>query len=131
MERSGFAAICALATVTVGVACTSTSGLVGGESEGDGGEGTREVTTFSARDAEADSSSVTAANPCAADTATDPRNCGRCGHDCLGGACEVGRCRPVVLASAAGKNEAGPLIDRTHVYWVTGTAAPKTFTMLR
>jgi hypothetical protein len=36
--------------------------------------------------------------PCS-DTQSDPKNCGRCGHDCLGGACAQGRCRPVVVAS--------------------------------
>jgi hypothetical protein len=33
------------------------------------------------------------------DTSTDPSNCGRCGHDCLGGACIAGACQPVTLAS--------------------------------
>ncbi len=28
----------------------------------------------------------------------DPRHCGACGHDCLGGACVGGRCQPVLLA---------------------------------
>lgn len=32
------------------------------------------------------------------DTATDPANCGRCSHDCQGGACEGGTCQPVLLA---------------------------------
>lgn len=29
----------------------------------------------------------------------DTHHCGRCGHDCLGGACRGGACEPVVLAS--------------------------------
>jgi len=29
----------------------------------------------------------------------DPKNCGACGHDCLGGACVGGRCQPVTLVS--------------------------------
>jgi hypothetical protein len=29
---------------------------------------------------------------------TDPKNCGACGHDCLGGDCRRGVCQPVVLA---------------------------------
>jgi hypothetical protein len=32
------------------------------------------------------------------DTSSDPKNCGRCGHDCLGGACSGGHCAPVELA---------------------------------
>lgn len=34
-----------------------------------------------------------------ADTSRDPRHCGRCGHDCLGGACEAGVCRAREIAS--------------------------------
>jgi hypothetical protein len=36
---------------------------------------------------------------CDADVATDPANCGRCGHDCLGGGCTGGACEPVLLYS--------------------------------
>src|SRR5262245_66589307 len=28
------------------------------------------------------------------DLLTDVNNCGACGHDCLGGACESGQCQP-------------------------------------
>lgn len=31
--------------------------------------------------------------------ATDENNCGRCGHDCVGGACEGGQCKPVALGA--------------------------------
>lgn len=30
---------------------------------------------------------------------TDTKNCGGCGHDCLGGACTAGVCQPIVLAN--------------------------------
>jgi hypothetical protein len=46
---------------------------------------------------------------------SDPLNCGACGHDCFGGACEAGRCQPVVLAT----DELGVwaiAVDETHVY---------------
>jgi glucose/arabinose dehydrogenase len=33
------------------------------------------------------------------DLATDPDNCGRCGHGCLGGACVEAKCQPVTLAT--------------------------------
>jgi hypothetical protein len=35
---------------------------------------------------------------CNADLQTSPEHCGRCGHDCLGGACNAGTCEPVTLA---------------------------------
>lgn len=31
---------------------------------------------------------------------TDPKNCGRCGHDCRGGRCERARCLPVAMTTA-------------------------------
>lgn len=50
------------------------------------------------------------------DIQSDPRNCGACGHDCIGGACIAGACQPVVLA--AGLEEPGSMaIDDTNVYW--------------
>jgi hypothetical protein len=50
----------------------------------------------------------------------DPHNCGSCGHDCNGGACESGACVPLpegVLATG----QTGPLsiaVDSTNVYWL-------------
>jgi hypothetical protein len=38
------------------------------------------------------------ASTCGADLSRDPRHCGGCGHDCLGGACVDGACAPVVVA---------------------------------
>lgn len=53
---------------------------------------------------------------CAADLSTDPKNCGRCAHDCLGGACSGGRCQPVAIATEEA-NPSAVLVDATHVYW--------------
>lgn len=36
---------------------------------------------------------------CSDDLDTDPRNCGRCGHDCEGGACKGGACQPYALVT--------------------------------
>ena len=38
---------------------------------------------------------------CVADLSTDPKNCGRCGHDCVGGACAAGKCAPVPLGTVS------------------------------
>ena len=35
-----------------------------------------------------------------ADTMNDAKNCGVCGHDCLGGKCLKGACQPIILATA-------------------------------
>lgn len=34
---------------------------------------------------------------CSSDVLRDPKNCGRCGHDCLGGACAEGSCLPTTI----------------------------------
>ena len=46
---------------------------------------------------------------CVADTGSDPSNCGRCGHDCLGGNCSAGACQPVVLYT--GGTPVGIVVD--------------------
>jgi hypothetical protein len=58
-----------------------------------------------------------------ADTANDPRHCGRCGHDCLGGGCAAGRCLPVVLArdQAAVRYLAQ---DEKSLYWTSANTTP-------
>jgi hypothetical protein len=38
------------------------------------------------------------AGSCGADFLNDPKNCGYCGHDCLGGECHSGKCQAVTLA---------------------------------
>lgn len=45
----------------------------------------------------------------------DGKNCGVCNHDCLGGACSGGHCRPVELSVATGPK--GVAVDDTWVYW--------------
>lgn len=49
--------------------------------------------------------------------AGDPRHCGRCFHDCLGGTCNDGQCQPFVVANDVGTLEA-ITVDATHVYWI-------------
>ncbi len=47
-----------------------------------------------------------ASNGCEADLSS-PAQCGACGHDCLGGACNAGACSPVQIATWQG----GPAMD--------------------
>jgi hypothetical protein len=41
------------------------------------------------------------ANTCV-DLTSDGKNCGACGHDCLGGTCTAGQCQPIELAQYTG-----------------------------
>lgn len=59
------------------------------------------------------------AGPCV-DTATNPKHCGACFHDCLGGQCAGGVCQPVSVATDDGVLLAIAL-DATHVYWANRT----------
>jgi hypothetical protein len=54
------------------------------------------------------------------DLATDPHNCGACGHDCLGGACVGGACSPVFLAKIT--NPRHLVIANTSLYVTSHTS---------
>jgi hypothetical protein len=54
-------------------------------------------------------------------TQVDPHNCGSCGHDCAGGACQAGVCVPLppgVLASGL-IAPTSVAIDANNVYWLS------------
>jgi len=53
---------------------------------------------------------------CGAAFATDPLNCGRCEHSCLGGTCNAGKCEAVVLATNE-VNACAVAVDATNVYF--------------
>ena len=70
-----------------------------------------------------DASTVTGmdsgADACAtADLMTDPRSCGACNHDCLGGSCSAGVCRPFRV-SRADASASSIASNGNGVFWVT------------
>ena len=84
----------AAASACLALACADLSGLSTSTS-GDAPDG-----AFGS-DSSADGSPEGAAQDgsrCAADLMNDPKNCGRCGHDCLAPLCAAGACEPVLLA---------------------------------
>lgn len=75
------------------VCCISTDGFTGRPAELDGGpEGGPSA-----------DGSLDASVGCDANLGSDPANCGRCGHDCLGGACEAGACGPALVGIAVAR----------------------------
>ncbi len=66
---------------------------------------------------------------CGASLNSDSKNCGACGHDCLGGSCEGAICQPFTIATGDVPKQIA--IDATHVYWTNWGAAPGTGTVVR
>lgn len=52
-----------------------------------------------------------------ANVATDPKNCGVCGHDCLGGACVSGACQPFRIGELDA-SAASIAVNANGIYWV-------------
>ncbi len=52
-----------------------------------------------------------------ANVASDPNNCGACGHDCLGGGCEAGACQPFRIGMLDA-SAASITVNDGGVYWV-------------
>jgi hypothetical protein len=117
----------AAAAALLGVACNAVIGLhdvpPAAPDEGDGGDAAADGTMTPMADGgpeatgAADSADALGALPDAPDapddarsadgntctsTQADSHNCGRCGHDCLGGACALSQCTPFVLWSSEG-----------------------------
>lgn len=108
----GFGVLEALAIVAVGVtvaaSCTYTVGSLRSADGRDGGD---------AGDAALD----TAPAPCL-DTKSDTKNCGACGHDCLGRPCADGLCVPEIVAQS--QDEPRTLaVDDDGIYWGSGGAS--------
>ena len=61
---------------------------------------------------------------CQADLATDPKNCGACGHDCAAGACIDGRCAPAVFATNASQVTVMTVAGDTLVWSQEGQYVP-------
>lgn len=67
-------------------------------------------------DADADAAPACSPNQ---DFSSDPKNCGACGHDCLGGACLANACQPVALTNAVSSSHVR--LDATHAYFADAT----------
>jgi len=104
-----------LSTVACGEGSSSTGGAPGGttgssssSSQGTGGDPGAGGSTGA--------TGGTAGGGGCGDVQTDPENCGRCGHGCLGAACVGGVCQPLVVADDDGEI-GGIAVNDTAVFW--------------
>jgi hypothetical protein len=108
------------------LSCTSLTGLSGGASDGGASDGAPDAGDSVGEGGATDTSTSDGA-PCVGPSQTDPKNCGACGHDCLGGACDAGVCQPAVVATG----QLAPTtiaVDQAGVYWTSygaSTASPQ------
>jgi hypothetical protein len=99
---SPWALLVAPLVVGAGVGCTALLGVTDVPEPAEGGS--------------SDASALDA-SPCG-ETATNPHNCGRCGHDCLGGACSKAACQPIALVPAdSGVSPFSLAQDDASLYW--------------
>jgi hypothetical protein len=52
------------------------------------------------------------------DAASDPKNCGRCGHDCMGGECKDDRCQPYAIVTG-NEGPYGVAVNSGNVYFTS------------
>lgn len=58
---------------------------------------------------------------CETTTSSDPKNCGKCGRDCLDGTCENGTCKPLKIAGTTGAKAFA--VEPGNLYWVNDQGA--------
>jgi len=112
-----------------GGADASAGGMGGGGAGGTGVAGGASTGGAGATDGGPTDCADAGLTPCGAscvDPTSDDKHCGRCDHDCLGGACIAGACQPVALATG----QAYPLdlaIDSTNAYWTIWGTLPSNY----
>jgi len=84
-----------------------------------GGDAQKDVITMG--DAPSETGDAPVESTCG-NTMSDSKNCGACGHDCLGGACMMGQCQPVLITNNS--NLVAP-------FSMTQTSSDLVFTNLR
>jgi hypothetical protein len=112
-------AACAIGGGATLVACSAVLGFDsltllpsegGGPSSETGGQDGPDDGALPKDDAGGDGSTT-----CVGDRMMDPKHCGRCNHDCLGGTCEMGQCQPIKLGDGLAQ-PLGLTVDATDVF---------------
>lgn len=90
----GLAALCGASACSALIGIKNITDAPSDEADGGG------LSDGSASDASPSDAIADGGGACNADLSHDPKNCGRCGHDCLKGDCDGGRCTPVAVSSS-------------------------------
>jgi hypothetical protein len=109
--------LCGAAVAAAGpvIACAACNALLGND------DPTLRADAETEAGAGAEAGPEAASPPCdGAVLATDPANCGACGHGCLGGACQDGGCQPVLIAGDQ-QVPTGLAVDGDPAGWVYWT----------
>ncbi|HSQ63684.1 MAG TPA: hypothetical protein VLM85_10745 [Polyangiaceae bacterium] len=127
MRRAWMACGVGLACAWLGVSmsgCVGDAPIVPIDSGSDGGGGSDSGGGDVVADVSCTSPLTTCGGACV-NTDSDKANCGRCGHDCVGGACTTGVCQPLKVANGAGPiTNAPPMAtDGTYVCWSINTSS--------
>ncbi len=113
------ASVLGVTAVACLVACNAIIGTRDLSYDADAGGGDKDGSsaTLDGQSGSPDGSSFDGALACAgADLTTDGKNCGRCAHDCMGGACTASKCQPAKLFSGALATWA-LAVDGTNIYF--------------
>lgn len=108
-------AFAALGSALAAAACLTTSGLTGGTRDESEAGTCADCGAAACSGGTADCNGQTA-DGCESTLATDPHNCGVCGHDCLGGACTDSVCAGITIQTVPGR-PTGIAVDDAAVYY--------------
>lgn len=107
----GAAALGALALASMLFACG------GSDDSGSGGAATAAPASSDSSSSAGGGGAGPSTGPGCGDLSSDPKNCGVCGHDCLGGACVMAACQAVEIRTTEDDNVQSIAIDSTSIYW--------------
>jgi hypothetical protein len=64
---------------------------------------------------------------CSNDLRIDPKHCGSCGHDCIGGECKAGACQPALVAETDGGLPLRVAVIKDQIFWIQDPPSDNVF----
>ena len=115
---SGTAPVCETAPT-----CAPGTGLCGSTVLSNGAPcgGSSSNMTCSSGSCSCPSSLPTTCSSTCVDTTSDPKNCGSCGHNCLGSSCQSSECKPTLIGATPGMQGEGIAVGPSAVFFTDGS----------